>query len=518
MKKQKKSKPLSNIAIISFIASLLLSSFLIGGIIINRLNVEELQMEQLILEKSLRINEVLSRLLFKTETLAMIAIQDDGSIENFDRIAHSLVDDPAILNVLMAPDGIVTHVYSTMPLEPLIGFDFFADSDGNQEAMLAVETRRLVMAGPFIGRQGEWIITGRLPVFLDSPSERQAFWGLVSVTLRFPQALDGVELGAFSAQGFAYELWRINPNTGERQVIANNLDEMPLTSGFIEKPIQFLNAEWYLKVSPTLMWYTDPENLALFLIGLFISLLVLYIMQSNFELRAAERTLEEAARIAEEASKSKSIFLANMSHEIRTPINGVIGFAELALEDREVSDTVKDRLIKIKDGADTLLDIVNGILDISKIESGKLEVESIPFDLREILNTCKSILNFKAEERGITLCFNSERITDTKLTGDPTKLRQVLLNLLSNAIKFTERGIVELIVAEDGRRDNNLTIRFEVKDSGIGMTEEQMKNVFEAFMQSDISTTRKYGGTGLGLAISKSYVELMGGDLHVESV
>jgi CheY-like chemotaxis protein len=207
-----------------------------------------------------------------------------------------------------------------------------------------------------------------------------------------------------------------------------------------------------------------------------------------------------------------------MSHEIRTPLNSVIGFAELALEETGDPEAMKERLSKIKSSADTLLDIINGILDISKIESGKLELEKIPFDLRETLNTCKSILSAQAQEKGISLGFNPDPLIAACLVGDPVKLRQVLLNLLSNAVKFTGRGFVELTADVVEKRDDSMTVRFEVKDSGIGMNGEQMKDIFSAFVQSDISTTRKYGGTGLGLAISKSYVELMGGILYAESV
>jgi CheY-like chemotaxis protein/two-component sensor histidine kinase len=179
--------------------------------------------------------------------------------------------------------------------------------------------------------------------------------------------------------------------------------------------------------------------------------------------------------------------------------------------------SMKDRVSKIKGSADTLLDIINGILDISKIESGELKLENTPFDFNDIINTCKSILTPTVEDKGIDFIFNVEPIKGGALVGDPIKLRQIILNLLSNAVKFTDRGFVEftsIITKQSGER---ITIRIEVKDSGIGMDSEKISNVFLPFVQSDVSTTRKYGGTGLGLAISKSYVELMGGNLSVES-
>ncbi len=236
------------------------------------------------------------------------------------------------------------------------------------------------------------------------------------------------------------------------------------------------------------------------------------------EKKQMERALEEAAHQALEASRAKAAFLANMRHEIRTPLNGVIGFAELAMDDDGVSDSTKDFLTKIKSSADGLLEIVNDILDISKVEAGRMELEHIPFDLPEILAKCRIIVEPKALEKNIDIYFYSEPVANGRLAGDPTKLRQAILNLLSNAVKFTNHGIVKLTaVAEDSGEDGKTAVRFEVMDSGIGMDEAQLARIFEPFSQADSSTTRKYGGTGLGLSLTKSLVELMGGELKVES-
>ncbi|MCL2075311.1 MAG: ATP-binding protein [Betaproteobacteria bacterium] len=230
-----------------------------------------------------------------------------------------------------------------------------------------------------------------------------------------------------------------------------------------------------------------------------------------------KQELEGAVETAKAASHAKSIFLANMSHEIRTPLNGVIGFAELALDDEETSVRTKAYLDKIRGSAIGLLDIVSDILDISKIESSKMELEKVPFDLRAILHTCKTIVELRAQEKGVALHFYSDPLIGKKLVGDPVKLRQVLLNLLSNAIKFTNYGVVKVRVVTEEETSENATILFEIKDSGIGMSSEQIENIFEPFVRVDGSSTRKYGGTGLGLAITKSLVELMGGNLLVES-
>jgi PAS domain S-box-containing protein len=243
--------------------------------------------------------------------------------------------------------------------------------------------------------------------------------------------------------------------------------------------------------------------------------------------KAAEEEVRKVSEEAKNASEAKSRFLANMSHEIRTPMNSIIGFSELAMNDY-LPDKTRDYLSKIMVNSEWLLAIINDILDISKIESGRIELKHIPFELHELLVDCRTIIMPKAEEQEVTLYFYAEPSIGRKLLGDPLRLRQVLLNLLSNAVKFTNKGgIVKISTTVKGlpnsgessgaSADNKITINFEIIDSGIGMTPEQLAKISQPFMQADTATTRKYGGTGLGLAISWNIIQLMGSRLKIES-
>jgi signal transduction histidine kinase len=232
-------------------------------------------------------------------------------------------------------------------------------------------------------------------------------------------------------------------------------------------------------------------------------------------LHMTEQMKNEVAE-AKKHNKAKTQFLATMSHEIRTPMSSIMGFAELALE-QATSKQNKVYLNKILDSTRWLMHIIDDILDISKIEAGKFELQSEPFLLRDVFEQCKSVISTQATKKNLLLKFSTDMLHDRLLLGDPLRLYQILLNLLSNAVKFTPKGFIELSSHITQATDDSVKISFKVSDCGIGLTAEQAEVIFEPFVQADSGTTRTHGGTGLGLAIAARLVEMMGGKLEVES-
>ena len=272
-------------------------------------------------------------------------------------------------------------------------------------------------------------------------------------------------------------------------------------------PFSKNNSSW-------IIWLSHILAIILGLIGLLFSGIKLHI--KSLEINKKNKDLNLALQKAEKASKAKSEFLANMSHEIRTPLNGVIGFSEL-LNNTELTPLQEQYLQNTNTSAHSLMGIINDILDFSKIEAGKLELETIRTDIIELIEDTSDIMRYQASIKGIELLVNFNHSMPRYAIVDPIRLRQILVNLLNNAVKFTDKGEIELKVTFTKIKDNIGSFGFSVRDTGIGISDEQEKKLFKAFSQADSSTTRKFGGTGLGLIISNKLAKKMGGEIKLES-
>lgn len=297
--------------------------------------------------------------------------------------------------------------------------------------------------------------------------------------------------------------------------IAGTLIDTFLSYGLID-----LEGLLHTQMSNPLLWIIDSAPMWLGLVaraaGRRQDRLQEMITDMDGIISVRTRELERAVVDAREASRAKSEFLANMSHEIRTPMNGIMGMTELAL-DTELTSEQREYLEMVQSSSEGLLAIINDILDFSKVEAGRLDLEPIDFKLRDSLGETIKTLALRAHQKELELIYWIDSEVPDSLVGDPGRLRQILLNLIGNSIKFTEHGEVMLSVTLETENENEVTLKFTVQDTGVGIPKSKQELIFEAFSQADGTTTRKYGGTGLGLSISSRLVQMMGGKIWLES-
>ena len=292
---------ISGRSIAAFLIMLGFCFSLVLVMVLNNNQVEQIRMEQLIAEKSNRINTVMLRLLLRTQIVASNIQHSGGEVEDFARLASTLMDDPAIRNILIAPDGVVSDIYPVEGNEALLELNFFYRDTvlGNVPyetrllTAIAKETRELVVGGPFDAIQGGQILVGRLAVFLKDENGNENFWGIVGITLDYSKVLNGVGLNDLSIIGFDYEIWRVNPDTRERQIIMDSDHNQPSNTSYIEMPISILNAEWYFRILASNSWYNFPIAWIAMIIGILMSILVAAVVQNAHELKILKDQMEK---------------------------------------------------------------------------------------------------------------------------------------------------------------------------------------------------------------------------------
>ena len=405
-----------------------------------------------------------------------------------------------------------------------------------------------VRRGTLRDAQGE--VFGQFAVARDVTPQRENAAALARSEQQLALALHGAELGLWDwhvqtgtvqvnarwAQMLGYRLEDVDPHISSWQTLVHPDDWAVVNAALephlagrsagyrCEHRLRHREGHWIWVLDAGRVVERDAEGRPLRAVGIHLDITerrqaqeALEASRAELEARVAERTaqLAEATRRAEQASQAKSAFLANMSHEIRTPMNAIIGLSRL-LAAHPADARQADRIAKIEAAAQHLLVIINDILDLSKIEANGLVLERVPFGLAATLEHVRELVAQQAEARGLALGVRAEGLP-ARLVGDPTRLTQALLNLASNAVKFTHQGSVQIRALPLPASDGRVHVRFEVEDTGIGLTPEQVSRLFRPFEQADTSTTRRFGGTGLGLAITRQLAALMGGEVGVHS-
>ena len=657
------------VAVAVFFVTAVLAAMLVATLEQNRLENARAGIARHAETHAHHIREQIERNLSLAHTLAALVRNGGGVVGDFDGIATQLLKShPGVASLRLAPYGIVRQIVPLAANIDDMGVDLLNDPILGVKAQRARDTGTLMVVGPFTLIQGGEGMTAHLPVFLDNFDDKPVFWGFTTVLMRFPDSLVGAGLPQFEAEGIKYELWRVHPDSGKKQIIAASMTDGALIDP-VHASLELSYGDWTLSAAPVEGWddlFGLGRNV---LMGLFLSLLLAWLAKLLVESKANERLLEsrvarrtkeilatqhelqatleaipdvmfeldadgrihglhssrvdklhipveellgrpifdfvgesaatdiasglrkaletgyatgiryqvslpqgvrwyessiarkqatagEASRLAflvrditrqkriseeldrhrdhledmvaqrtaeltqatvkaEAASRAKSNFLANMSHEIRTPMNSILGMSHMLRQSATTPEQVA-QVDKIEDAGRRLLAIINDILDLSRIDTDALQLETADFSLASVLDSVAATIGPSARDKGLKIEVDGTGVPPL-LRGDSGRIRQALLNYARNAVKFTEKGGIVLRALRVHESGNDVLVRFEVTDTGIGIAPAQMAGLFEAFGQADASTTRKYGGAGLGLAVTRRLATLMDGEVGADS-
>ena len=441
--------------------------------------------------------------------------------ETFSKLASVIPNENDVVKAFeLAPDGIITYIYPREDNDKAFGLDVLTEHERSIDANLAKETKEYTLGGPYQLKQGG---TGALlfkPVYRTDDFGESSFWGFVLQVIDWNRFMSDINLKSLSEADFSYKIWSYDRSSGDKVILAQSQDDMPENSLTIECEIP--NNTWYFDIVPSNGWTPVSQwilsIIASYIFSLLIAMVFYQISSKKHREKQYAAELEKAAELAKSANEAKTRFLFNMSHDIRTPMNAIVGFSGLLEKNLQNEKKAKEYLEKIQSSSNLLLMIINQILEMARIESGKVELDEDYVKIRDIYQGIYKIFQAEAEKKGIHLKMECD-VKHEHVICDETKNREIFLNLISNAVKYTASGgrVTIRITELDCDRKDYVRIRTQVIDTGIGMSEEFLPSLFEAFARERNTTDGKIAGTGLGMPIIKKYIDMMYGTIEVES-
>ena len=468
-----------------------------------------------------RIEVQLNRYLAESD-LVKKSIEEGLTISDkqFATLSRLMQDEDDIIKVHeIAKDGIVSQIYPMEGNEDVIGLNMIENPERKKEARLARDSGEYTIAGPFELVQGGNGVLLFDPVYRTDDKGCKKFWGFSILVMDWQKFIKKMELDQLENAGYHYQIWK--KGTDDEKIVIAQCDNLQETDT-LEVACTVPNDTWYFEIVPENGWVTMTQKLW----GLLISVLTAFIVMIiylQFKMRRYrdalhEKELEKAVLEAKNANEAKTRFLFNMSHDIRTPMNAIIGFSELLEKHIDEKDKAIDYLGKIKSSSNFLLSLINYVLEMARIESGKLALKKEVGCVTELIESLTDVFEPGVKKKFITYSCEID-IQHKYVIGDETKVREIFINIIGNSVKYTpEGGKISVSVKEEPfEKENYIAYRIIVEDNGIGMSKEYLPHIFEEFSREHTSTESKVTGTGLGLPIVKSLIDMMGGTIEVES-
>ena len=468
-----------------------------------------------------RVNAQLNQYVELSEFLGNVVLAGYNLDQTtFSELAEMLPNKNGIVKAFeLAPDGVVTDVFPKQGNEKAFGINMLTDHERKEDANRAKETGNYTLGGPYELKQGG---TGALlfhPVYKSDSIDNDSFWGFVITVIDWDKFIDEIGVDRLSEASYCYEIWTTDETTGNRFVLTQSQEHIPANSLTVECEIP--NYTWYVDIIPEAGWTSIYQWMIVIACSCITALMGATIFNQLRSKKYREKQyaaeLKKSAEQAKKASEAKTRFLFNMSHDIRTPMNAIIGFSDLLGKNLDNEEKVREYLKKIKSSGNFLMTIINQVLEMARIESGTAILKTEAANLSELFYSVNTVLESDIQLKGIH-CSIDTNVQHKYAVCDKTKLQEIYLNIMSNAIKYTPDGhSIHVTINETNFDDKKARYVFVCEDTGIGMDPEYLPHIFDEFSREHTTTENKVSGTGLGLSIVKSFVELMNGEIHVES-